>query len=71
MAVDEVAEVVPVDACSVVVNSVGQYAVWPAKKAVPEGWSEVEVCASEDAALARVEELWGEDGPMNTPNQRR
>jgi MbtH protein len=49
----------------VLVNAEGQHSLWPAAKAVPEGWSTVHAPASKADCLAYVEANWTDMRPVS------
>lgn len=49
----------------VVVNDEGQYALWPAAKAVPDGWHEVGMSGSEQECMDYVDEVWTDMRPLS------
>jgi MbtH protein len=48
----------------VVVNHEEQYALWPADKAIPEGWSQV-FEGGREACLEHVERVWTDMRPLS------
>lgn len=46
-------------------NDEGQYSLWPAFAAVPDGWAVVVGPTSRDAVLAFVEESWVDMRPRS------
>ncbi|MEZ5920162.1 MAG: MbtH family protein [Parvularculaceae bacterium] len=42
----------------VLVNAEGQYSIWPAKKAIPDGWQSCGKEGAREECLAFVEEAW-------------
>jgi MbtH protein len=53
------------DVFVVLVNAEGQHSLWPAAKAVPEGWSTVHPAASKADCLAYVETHWTDMRPVS------
>jgi MbtH protein len=53
------------DVFIVLINEEGQHSLWPAGKAVPEGWSKVNGEASKAASLAYVEAHWTDMRPIS------
>ncbi|MEV6807707.1 MbtH family protein [Streptomyces sp. NPDC051132] len=49
----------------VLVNEEGQYSLWPAFAAVPEGWSVALPDTDRDTCLAYVEEHWTDMRPKS------
>jgi MbtH protein len=49
----------------VVVNDEGQYSLWPAFAAVPDGWTVSLGESSREAALAHVKEHWTDMRPRS------
>jgi MbtH protein len=49
----------------VVRNSEEQYSIWPASRAVPDGWTIVAAAAPEEECLARIEEVWTDMRPLS------
>jgi MbtH protein len=49
----------------VLVNSEGQYSLWPSFAVVPAGWTVAEPATDRDSALARIEELWTDMRPKS------
>jgi MbtH protein len=47
----------------VVVNQLGQYSIWPAERAIPDGWNAVSVPGTRAQCLAYIEENWTDLGP--------
>jgi MbtH protein len=53
------------DVFAVLVNEEGQYSLWPAGKAVPEGWSRVGPTGTKAECLAFVEANWTDMRPRS------
>ena len=51
------------DVFVVLVNDEDQHSLWPAAKAIPEGWSVVHPAASREASLAWVDRHWTDMRP--------
>lgn len=49
----------------VVVNQEGQYSIWPANKAVPNGWSTVGRQGSKEQCLEFIREVWTDMRPLS------
>ena len=49
----------------VVVNSEGQYSLWPADREAPQGWSEVGHSGPKAGCLAFVDEVWKDMRPVS------
>ncbi len=49
----------------VLVNAEGQHSLWPAAKAVPDGWTCVNAAASKADSLAYVETHWTDMRPVS------
>lgn len=54
---------------TVVVNQEGQYSIWPATKALPEGWTKAGKQGSKDACLAFISEVWTDMRPLSLRRQ--
>ncbi len=52
----------------VVVNSEGQYSIWPADRDAPAGWTEAGKSGPREECLAFVEEVWTDMRPMSLRN---
>jgi MbtH protein len=50
---------------SVVVNQEGQYSIWLADSAVPEGWSQVGMQGSKAECLAHIATVWTDIRPLS------
>ncbi|MGW1429741.1 MbtH family protein [Streptomyces sp. NPDC002431] len=50
---------------TVLVNSEGQYSLWPSMLAVPDGWSQAKEADTREACLAYVEENWTDLRPRS------
>ncbi len=50
----------------VVKNIYGQFSIWPAEKALPNGWSTVGERAPKDECLLMIETLWDDIRPRAT-----
>jgi MbtH protein len=44
--------------CSVVVNDLGQYSIWPQERDVPAGWRTIGFNGSRDECLTHIETVW-------------
>lgn len=44
-------------------NDEGQYSLWPKKKSVPDGWSDVGVSGSREDCMTYVDEVWTDMRP--------
>ena len=51
------------DLFKVLINTEGQYSLWPSLKNCPEGWTEVGFEGSKDACTAYVDEHWTDMRP--------
>ena len=49
----------------VVINEEEQYSIWPAGRAIPDGWSKVGERASKEVCLAEIERLWVDMRPKS------
>lgn len=49
----------------VVINEEEQYSIWPAVKAVPEGWRAVGVAGDKQHCLDHIEEVWTDMRPLS------
>jgi MbtH protein len=49
----------------VLVNQEGQYSIWPAKKEVPAGWSDVGFSGSKPEVSAYIDEHWTDMRPIS------
>lgn len=49
----------------VVVNDEGQYALWPAGRGVPSGWTETGKSGPKDDCLAYISENWQDMRPRS------
>ncbi|MFF4579783.1 MbtH family protein [Streptomyces sp. NPDC001389] len=48
----------------VVVNAEEQYSIWPADRALPEGWRPEGTSGSEEECLRRVDSVWPDIRPL-------
>lgn len=48
---------------TVVVNSRGQYSIWPAHRVIPPGWNGAGRTGTRHECLAWIEEAWSEPWP--------
>jgi MbtH protein len=53
------------DVFVVLINAEGQHSLWPAGKAVPDGWSVVHAAASKADCLVYVEANWTDMRPVS------
>jgi MbtH protein len=53
------------DSFKVLINVEGQYSLWPAKKAAPEGWQETEFTGSKSECTTYVDEHWLDMRPLS------
>jgi len=53
----------------VLVNQEGQYSIWPAPKALPEGWTKAGKQGPKDACLAFISEVWTDMRPLSLRRQ--
>lgn len=51
--------------CKVLINSKGQYSLWPLEKALPKGWEETGAVGSIEECKAYVEENWTDIRPRS------
>jgi MbtH protein len=49
----------------VVVNNEEQYSIWPAERAPPAGWREVDKVGRKAECLAYIEEVWTDMRPLS------
>jgi MbtH protein len=49
----------------VVVNSEGQYSIWPLPLAIPYGWADVGWTGEQDDCLAYIENTWTDMRPVS------
>ena len=49
----------------VVVNHEEQYSIWPARRPLPAGWSDVGRQGTKDECLAYVKEVWTDMRPKS------
>lgn len=49
----------------VVINSEEQYSIWPAVKAIPNGWRAVGVSGDKQRCLAHIDEMWTDMRPLS------
>jgi MbtH protein len=54
----------------VVVNDEGQYSIWEAERAVPDGWQQVGVRGPKAACLAHIETVWTDMRPRSLREQQ-
>lgn len=47
----------------VVINTEGQYSIWPIKKRVPEGWKSVEFKGTKSECLTFIDARWTDMRP--------
>jgi MbtH protein len=53
----------------VLVNQEGQYSIWPAAKALPEGWTGAGKQGPKDTCLAYISEVWTDMRPLSLRRQ--
>lgn len=53
----------------VVVNHEEQYSIWPADKALPDGWTLAGKQGSKQECLTYVEEVWTDMRPLSVRQQ--
>ncbi|WP_372785124.1 MbtH family protein [Phenylobacterium sp.] len=53
------------DHCAVLVNAEGQYSIWPAGKAAPEGWTLTGPSGSKAECIAFIEAQWTDMRPAS------
>jgi MbtH protein len=53
------------DLFKVLVNTEGQYSLWPAKKPAPNGWQETTFTGSKAECAAYVDENWKDMRPLS------
>jgi MbtH protein len=53
------------DIFKVLVNTEGQYSLWPAKKPAPEGWHETSFTGSKADCAVYVDENWKDMRPLS------
>jgi MbtH protein len=53
----------------VVLNDEEQYSIWPATKAVPDGWRADGVEGSKTECLAHIDEVWTDMRPLSLRRQ--
>ena len=53
------------DPAKVVVNDEQQYALWPASRPCPEGWTETGVAGTRAECLEHVERVWTDMRPLS------
>ena len=53
----------------VVMNHEEQYSIWPADKALPDGWTLAGKQGSKQECLAYVEEVWTDMRPLSVRQQ--
>ena len=49
----------------VVVNGEEQYSIWPADRAVPDGWRDEGTTGSEEECVAHIERVWVDMRPLS------
>lgn len=49
----------------VVVNDEEQYSIWPAHRALPDGWHDVGVSGTREECLAHIERVWTDMRPRS------
>jgi MbtH protein len=49
----------------VVSNQEGQYSIWPANKAVPNGWTKVGKQGPKEACLEFISQVWTDMRPLS------
>ncbi|MEV0484441.1 MbtH family protein [Streptomyces sp. NPDC050508] len=49
----------------VVVNSEGQYSIWPARRPVPDGWRADGRAGTEAECLDRIARIWTDTRPLS------
>jgi uncharacterized protein YbdZ (MbtH family) len=55
--------------CTVVVNDLGQYSIWPMEQATPEGWRSAGFSGPRGDCLAHIEEIWPEPTATQASSQ--
>lgn len=50
---------------TVVMNHEEQYSIWPTKRPVPDGWSEVGTTGKKAECLSYIEEVWTDMRPKS------
>ena len=53
----------------VVVNDEEQYSIWPAERAIPDGWHDTGKAGLKDECLEYVEEVWTDMRPLSLRRQ--
>jgi MbtH protein len=53
----------------VVVNDEEQYSIWPADRAIPDGWRADGVSGSKEECLAHIETVWTDMRPLSLRRQ--
>lgn len=53
------------DLYSVVVNNEDQYSIWPANRALPNGWSLEGTSGPKDQCLDHIENVWIDMRPLS------
>jgi MbtH protein len=53
------------DLFKVLVNTEGQYSLWPAKKTAPDGWQETPFTGNKAECAAYVDENWKDMRPLS------
>ncbi|MEW9529365.1 MbtH family protein [Microbispora sp. NPDC049125] len=54
----------------VVVNDEEQYSLWPADRAVPDGWRPEGFAGSREECLAHIDEVWTDMRPRSLRQER-
>ncbi|MEG3130958.1 MbtH family NRPS accessory protein [Pantoea cypripedii] len=52
-----------------VVNSEGQYSIWPANKTLPAGWNEAGKRGSREECLQYIVQVWNDMRPKSLRNK--
>ena len=47
------------------VNDEGQYSLWPAGKAIPDGWRQEGSTTDRETCLAYIEQVWTDMRPLS------
>lgn len=53
----------------VVINIEDQYSIWPVRKEIPYGWSEVGTTGTKEECLAYIKENWTDMRPRSLKEQ--
>jgi MbtH protein len=53
----------------VVINIEDQYSIWPIRKEIPYGWSDVGISGSKEECLAYIKEVWTDMRPRSLKEQ--